>query len=194
MPNWFIGLPAPVGPWSFSLTQGAPKSARLIQPRDLHLTISFLGAVEEKEALEAWKIIQREPPEIYLLRFQSLKTLGRRPDRFGAVAMMASSPELEGWMARVGPAAQRAAGVPVEGRKPRPHVTLLRPQRRASAAERWEIRGWMEAQALDLPLTFDRAALYTWAEPQRLGRGRRRPPTGAHSYRIVREQSASRSQ
>jgi 2'-5' RNA ligase len=54
MPNWFIALPvSPLG-WFERLVPPPPAGFRAFHPDDLHLTIAFLGAVDDATASRGW--------------------------------------------------------------------------------------------------------------------------------------------
>jgi 2'-5' RNA ligase len=67
--------------------------------------------------------------------------------------------------------------VPRDSRPPKPHVTLARPQRRASAEERRQGLAWAARLELGhVQARLDRVALYTWDERRT-----------EHLFRIVAE-------
>ena len=68
-------------------------------------------------------------------------------------------------MALLQPKLLGAAGARPARHPPRPHVTLARPQRRASDAQRARGLAWAAELALPVPtVRLDRVALYTWSD------------------------------
>jgi 2'-5' RNA ligase len=144
-----------------------PPRVRLFTGSDLHVTLGFLGAVEEKRALSAWEQIA----DFTSLRrvagsFTGIAPLGnpRKPSALCALIDRGRKELSEMIVEARGPLL-RAAGVPEDSRPPLPHMTLARIQRRANAAERRAALTW--AKAIDLhAVTFEApsVALYTWSD------------------------------
>ena len=148
------------------LRPAPPPRVRLFATSDLHVTLGFLGAVQESDARKAWDRIG----DFASFRgvkgsFSGVEPLGH-PRKPSALAAMvdAGRDALSEMIAQARDPLLRAAGAPEDNRPPLPHMTLARIQRRASAAERREALRW--AQALDLRgvvFTAAAVALYTWA-------------------------------
>lgn len=168
-PNWFIGLPITDTGWLEALVTGAPPGARVFAPGDLHATVAFLGAVDEATARRAWAVACGDVPRQVEARFGPVEAFGspRRPSAF-ALTFAQGREALADMLKARGGAMRRAAGLEPERRAPRPHVSLVRPTRKATDAQRRAIAAW--ATGLTPPdalLHLDRLALYTWASQRR---------------------------
>jgi len=147
-----------------------PPRVRVFVGADLHCTLGFLGSVAEADARRAWSHIGNlVNSEAVAGSFTEVKPLGkpRRPSALSAMvgdgrvplcAMInhARAPLLE------------AAGAPPDERRPLPHMTLARIQRRASSAEREAALRWAQSLELrDASFVASAVALYTWADDRR---------------------------
>jgi 2'-5' RNA ligase len=168
-PNWFIGLPVPTGGWLAPLLRSAPSSVRPFQPADVHLTVAFFGPVEEPAARRGWDALamHRSPPlEIVL---GGLAPMGnpRRPSALSVVVTEGHGP-LVALIAALREPACRAAGAKQDDRPPLPHITVARPLRNATDAERREAIEWARSRrAVDARVALDRLVLLTWAPDRR---------------------------
>jgi RNA 2',3'-cyclic 3'-phosphodiesterase len=163
-PNWFIGLRISVPGLRERLGAGPP-GVRLIHPDDLHLTLAFLGEVDEAKARAAWAERHRLAPlgPSQRVSFGAVVGLGnpRRPSALSA-HLREGEAELRDAIARVRDAMADAAGAPREQRPPLPHVTIARVQRSASSREHGSAIAW--ARGLNLrsfEALVERVALYT---------------------------------
>jgi len=162
-PNWFIGLPVLPDSWFDGLPE-APPSVRVFAQEDLHITVAFLGPVTGEAADRAFALAPRWPLGPLEVVLGQVEALGRarRPSAFGA--LLREPQAVAGAIAAVRPGMLEAAGGRPDPRFPKPHVTLARPRRRASEAERARARRWAEAIHLGDPrIVLDRLALYTWS-------------------------------
>ena len=144
----------------------APRRVRVFGAGDLHVTLGFLGSVQEAEAREAWKLIG-DFPSFASVRgsFERVKPLGhpRKPSALSAIVENGSD-ALCRMITEARAPLLDAAGAPEDTRPPLPHMTLARVQRRAASAERREALRW--AESIDLrEVSFEATsvALYTWA-------------------------------
>jgi len=125
MPRLFTGLEIPpdVGQSLSSLRGGLP-GARWIDPENYHVTLRFIGDVDDVTAREVASLLGRVRRGAFELRFDDLKSFGgRRPRAIVATlgpaqALVELQAEHERLMQRV--------GLEPEGRKFTPHVTLAR--------------------------------------------------------------------
>lgn len=163
--NWFVGIPVPPGGWTSRIPR-PPPGTRAFDPADLHLTIVFLGPCGEARARAAWDLARWVGPAI-AVRLGAVVPMGD-PRRPGALSALLARGEAEvgAIIARLrGPLAE-AAGMRPDPRPPRPHLTLARIGRRATAEQRAAALRW--AAALDLAaveLSLSGLALYTRAAP-----------------------------
>lgn len=172
MANWFVALPVRAGSW-FSAVVGAPSGVRLFDAEDLHVTIAFLGACGQERARLAWDALAWPLPAT-VVSLGPVVPFGdaRRPSALSAEIVKCQA-ELAAAIGACRNAVLDAAGARREARSPRPHVTLARPARKASADDRARAVAWARGLSLGAPeVTLDRAALYTWS-PERKGDGGR---------------------
>ena len=169
MPNWFIAIPvAPTG-WFEPPVRTPPKGFRSTHPDDLHVTVAFLGPVQETRARAAWEALRWNvgPRSISLGK---PITLGP-PINYSALVITLADRALEQAIARCRDAVCSAAGVLADRRPPLPHVTIARPPKLATAADREAGLTW--ASQLELhthQTTLDTLALYARATDPRDGR------------------------
>jgi 2'-5' RNA ligase len=152
------------------LVPDPPPRVRLFTPSDLHVTLGFLGAVQEKTAQEAWsRVGDFDSFRQVAGSFSGVEPLGnpRKPSALSAIVEDGRAP-LSDMIAEARGPLLAAVGAPVDTRPPLPHMTLGRIQRRASGPERRLALRW--ARDLDLGgVTFraESIALYTWASDRR---------------------------
>lgn len=164
-PSWFIGLVAPVPEAVLAALPPPPPRVRLFHAGDLHLTVAFLGGVEEDAARAAWRLATTHAWSPISATLAAVVPMGppARPSALSA-ELDSGREEARALMAALRDPCRRAAGLLPERRDHRPHITLARPQRRATDAERARAVAW--ARDLDLngaPVVLQALALYTWA-------------------------------
>jgi RNA 2',3'-cyclic 3'-phosphodiesterase len=158
MPRLFTGLeiPAALGQ-SLSLLRGGLPGARWIDAENYHVTLRFIGDVDDEIAQEiAWmlgKVRRRD----FELRLEGLSAFGGRKPR-AIVAAVAPSPSVMELQAEHERLMQRV-GLDPEGRKYTPHVTLARLRDSSSfeVAEYLSARGVFRA----LPFKVSRFVLFS---------------------------------
>jgi 2'-5' RNA ligase len=125
MPRLFTALeiPADVG-GALSMLRGGLPGARWIDPEFYHLTLRFIGDVDDSMAREAAFILGQVQRDAFELRLDGLSSFGgRKPRAIVALAAVNQSLlELQGEHERL----LRRIGLEPEGRKYTPHVTLAR--------------------------------------------------------------------
>ncbi len=144
----------------------APRRVRVFAAPDLHVTLGFLGSVQEAEARAAWSIVE----EAAGLRrvegtFSRVKPLGhpRKPSALSALVDRGVDALTDMTLALRAPLLE-AAGAPPDDRAPLPHMTIARIQRRAQSAERRDALHWAEQIGLEgVTFVAGSLALYTWA-------------------------------
>jgi 2'-5' RNA ligase len=147
--------------------RSAPPRVRVFAISDLHVTLGFLGPVQEPDARKAWGRIDDFPSFRPVTgSFSGVEPLGhpRKPSALAAMVDAGWEP-LSEMIAEAREPLLSTAGAPEDARPPLPHMTLARIQRRARGAERREALRW--AQAIDLSsvaFTASSVALYTWAD------------------------------
>ena len=162
--NWFIGLPVAAGPWLSRLEPPAGLCVRLFAPSDLHLTVAFLGAVSREAAHAAFAQVGSFALAPCEVRLGPLVPLGR-PARASAFSALLSEGRevVEQAISDARAAMFAAAGARPDTRPALAHLTLARPQRRASDLEVRAATEWARGVDLGAPMVrLDRIALYTW--------------------------------
>jgi 2'-5' RNA ligase len=148
MPRLFTGLETP-GDISLrlSLLRGGVSGAKWIEPDDYHLTLSFIGNVDdsvERSLVEELAGVQAPQLAVRLVELRSFG--GDRPRSIVAAA------ELSGGLADLQAANDRAlwrAGVEPERRKFTPHVTLAR----VKGASAYGVAGYLSERSIQ-PIEF----------------------------------------
>jgi len=151
----------------------APPRVRVFGASDLHVTLGFLGSVQEMAAREAWKLIERFPSFRSVTgSFERVKPLGnpRKPSALSAM-VDAGGEALSEMIGEARGPLLAAAEAPPDERPPLPHMTIARIQRRAKGGERREALRW--AESIDVTaasFVASSVALYTWStdRPERL--------------------------
>ena len=174
--NWFIALPVAAGEWFHALT--APPGVRLFGAEDLHLTVAFLGPVDEAHAHAAFALAAGFPLQARRVQLGSVEALGnrRRPSAFSAL-LTEGRVQVEQALGAARDAMWEAAGARPDARPPLAHLTFARPSRRASDHERAQALTWAKQLDLGAPqCQLTRIALYTWSHDR-----------ATALFRIVRE-------
>jgi 2'-5' RNA ligase len=148
MPRLFTGIEVPydVG-LELSMLRGGLPGARWITPENYHVTLRFIGDVDETTAQEidlALSRVRRAPFDLHL---EGVTSFGGRKPR-AVVATVASSQALHDLQAEHERLMQRI-GLEPEGRKYTPHVTLarLRDSSSRDVAEYLATRGLFRTKA-----------------------------------------------
>jgi 2'-5' RNA ligase len=125
MPRLFTGLEIPSAlAQSLAVLRGGLPGARWIDPENYHMTLRFIGDVDDAVAHEVASVLGRVRRRTFELRVEDLKSFGGRKPRavvatLGPVqALMDIQAEHERLMQRV--------GLEPDGRKYTPHITLAR--------------------------------------------------------------------
>jgi RNA 2',3'-cyclic 3'-phosphodiesterase len=125
MPRLFTGIEIPSGvAQSLSTLRGGLPGARWVDPENYHLTLRFIGDIDDSLAHEVASLLGRVRRSPFELRVEDLASFGGRKPRAVVAtlrpekALMELQAEHERLMQRV--------GLEPEGRKYLPHVTLAR--------------------------------------------------------------------
>lgn len=164
MANWFIGLPVDPGMW-FAELPAPPRGVRLFHPEDLHVTVAFLGSVDEAAARRAFERARDFPRGALAISLGAVVPMGRpsRPSALSAL-LAAGTAEMSAAIGSVRDEMAALAGAPRDERPVRPHVTLARTRRDAPRQEREEAVAWASALNLGQPwVRVTSLGLYTWA-------------------------------
>ena len=125
MPRLFVGLEIPqdVGD-ALSLLRGGLPGARWIDPENYHITLRFIGDIDDRLANEIASLLDGVRRRSFEVRFGNLMSFGGRKPRaiVAAVEPVQALVELHGELERM----MQRLGLEPEGRKFIPHVTLAR--------------------------------------------------------------------
>lgn len=166
MPRLFTGLEIPSDVCqSLSTLRGGLPGARWIDPENYHVTLRFIGDVDDVVAHEIASMLGRVRRQAFELRIEDLKSFGgRKPRQIVATlgpaqALMELQAEHERLMQRV--------GLEPEGRKYTPHVTLAR-LREASSSQ---VAEYLSTRALFRPLPFRASRFVLFSSRASVGGG-----------------------
>jgi 2'-5' RNA ligase len=149
MPRIFTGLEVPHEiALSLSMLRGGLQGARWIDPEYYHLTLRFIGDVDDVTAHEVASLLGRVRRQALELRFAELSAFGGRHPR-AIVATLAQTPALMQLQAEHERLMQRV-GLEPEGRKFTPHVTLARLRDVSSR----QVAEYLSTRAMIAPLPF----------------------------------------
>lgn len=139
MPRLFTALTLPddVRGWLTTL-RGGLKGARWIDPANYHVTLRFIGDVDERTADEAADALGRIEREPLTIRLSGLDSFGSKRQPHAVWARVVPTPALTELQAEQERILQRI-GLPAEPRRFTPHVTLARLKGASSA----EVAGWL---------------------------------------------------
>ena len=148
MPRLFTGveIPSDVGQ-ALGMLRGGLPGARWVDPENYHLTLRFIGDVDEVVAHEVASLLGRVKREAFELHLEGLTSFGGRKPR-AVVASVAQERALLDVQAEHERLMQRI-GLEPEGRKYMPHVTLarLRDASNRAVAEYLAARGYFRTAA-----------------------------------------------
>ena len=148
MPRLFTGveIPSEVGQ-SLAMLRGGLPGARWITPDNYHLTLRFIGDVDDLIAHEVASMLGRVKRGAFDLHFEGLTSFGGRKPRavVAAVAPAQALLEVQSEHERL----MQRIGLEPEGRKYTPHVTLarLRDSSTRDVAEFLAARGYFRTAA-----------------------------------------------
>ncbi len=125
MPRLFtaVEIPPEIGQTLSGLRGGLP-GARWIDPENYHLTLRFIGDIDDAMARDIESLLGAVQQAPFDLQFDGLQSFGGRRPRT-VVATAAATPPLTELQAEHERLMQRV-GLTPEGRKYTPHVTLAR--------------------------------------------------------------------
>ncbi len=146
----FVGLelPDPVKGAIENLRGGLP-DARWIEPANLHLTLRFIGEVDEAESEDLTQVLGQVSSPSFEMSFSGIDCFHSRRRVRAVWTAAQAGPELDGLRARVESVLVRA-GLDPEGRKFTPHVTLARLRQTPIA----KVRPYLEMNAAFRSVSF----------------------------------------
>jgi RNA 2',3'-cyclic 3'-phosphodiesterase len=141
MPRLFIGLEIPASvAQSLAMMRGGLPGARWIAPENYHLTLRFIGDIDDALAREIAGMLGRVQRGSFELRLDGLSSFGGRKPRavVAAATQVAALMELQAEQERL----LQRLGLEPEGRKYTPHVTLARLRDSSS----WQVADYLAAR------------------------------------------------
>jgi 2'-5' RNA ligase len=148
MPRLFTGveIPTDIGQ-ALSMLRGGLPGARWIDPENYHLTLRFIGDVDDVIAHEVADMLARIKRGVFDLHMEGLTSFGGRKPR-AVVAQVSPAQALLDVQAEQERMMQRM-GLEPEGRKFTPHVTLarLRDSSSRQVAEYLAVRGYFRTSS-----------------------------------------------
>ena len=125
MPRLFTGLQVPQDiAFELNLMQGGVRGARWIDPADYHITLRFIGDIDERLASDIQLSLESVSAEPFTISLKGVGSFGGN-DPHTLYIGVAESPELRRLQA-THERLCKMAGLPPDGRKFTPHVTLAR--------------------------------------------------------------------
>src|SRR6266700_7978674 len=158
MPRLFTALEIPREiAFSLSMLRGGLPGARWIDPENYHLTLRFIGDVDDVVAHEVASMLGKVRRTEFELRFDALSSFGGRRPR-ALVASLVQTQALMDLRAEHERLMQRV-GLDAEGRKYTPHVTLARLRESSSR----QVADYLSARVLFglLPFRVSRFVLFS---------------------------------
>ena len=150
MPRLFTGLeiPEPLGR-DLALLRGGLFGARWIDEEDYHLTLRFIGDIDDALAEEVWQVLGQIRRRSFTVTLDGLDVFGGDKPRM-LIARAKADPalvELQAEQERL----LRRIGLAPEPRKFRPHVTLarLKSVSETAAADYLASRGYFPSRAFE---------------------------------------------
>jgi len=125
MPRLFTGIEIPSGiAEALNMLRGGLPGARWIDRENFHITLRFLGDIDDRAANDAASILADIRKPAFDLHFEGLNAFGGRKPRsvYAAVAADTALSDLQAEQERL----MRRIGLEPETRKFTPHVTLAR--------------------------------------------------------------------
>ena len=169
-PNWFVGLHVPTDGWFAPLVADAPDHLRVFHPDDVHLTVAFLGGCGEDAAMAAWaRADLSDGMPAFDATLDTMRPMGypRRPSAL-SLTLSDGHDEAVAIMRGLRDPMVAAAGRPPETREPLPHITVARPARNCSPAERKAAVVWAKDKpSLQAAVRIETLSLYTWSDDRR---------------------------
>ena len=166
MPRIFTGLEIPADvALQLSMLRGGLPGARWIDPENYHVTLRFIGDVDDVVAHEVASMLGQVRRTEFELRFDSLSSFGGRRPR-ALVATLAQTQALMDLQAEHERLMQRV-GLDAEGRKFTPHVTLARLRETSSR----QVADYLSARAPLGALAFTVARFVVFSSRASVGGG-----------------------
>ena len=166
MPRLFTGLEIPrhVAD-SLSMMRGGLPGARWLDPENYHLTLRFIGDIDDALARDIAGLLGRVQRRPFELRLDGLTSFGGRKPRAVVASITAVAPLLE-LQAEQERLLQRL-GLEPEGRKYIPHVTLARLRDTSS----WQVADYLSARGHFRSAAFEASRFVLFSSRSSVGGG-----------------------
>ncbi|HZR60244.1 MAG TPA: RNA 2',3'-cyclic phosphodiesterase [Xanthobacteraceae bacterium] len=151
MPRLFTGIeiPASIGQ-SLGMMRGGLPGARWIDPENYHLTLRFIGDIDDALARDVAGLLGRVRRGVFDMHFDGLSSFGGKKPRavVAAAAPVTALMELQAEQERL----LQRLGLEAEGRKYTPHVTLARLRESSSrqVADYLAARGYFRSSSFQV--------------------------------------------
>jgi 2'-5' RNA ligase len=166
MPRLFTGLEIPRGiAQSLAMLRGGLPGARWIDPENYHLTLRFIGDIDDALARDIAGLLGRVQRAPFELRLDGLASFGGRKPRAVVAAATPVAPliELQAEHERL----LQRLGLDPEGRKYTPHVTLARLRESSSR----QVADYLTARAHYRSSSFDVSRFVLFSSRSSVGGG-----------------------
>jgi 2'-5' RNA ligase len=166
MPRLFTALEIPRHvAESLSMMRGGLPGARWIDPENYHLTLRFIGDIDDALARDIAGLLGRVQRRPFELRLDGLSSFGGRKPR-ALVASVTAVPQLLELQAEHERLLQRL-GLEPEGRKYIPHVTLARLRDTSS----WQVADYLSARGHFRSASFEVSRFVLFSSRSSVGGG-----------------------
>jgi 2'-5' RNA ligase len=166
MPRLFTALEIPRHvAESLSMMRGGLPGARWIDPKNYHLTLRFIGDIDDALARDIAGLLGRVQRRPFELRLDGLSSFGGRKPRALVASATAVTPLLE-LQAEQERLLQRL-GLEPEGRKYIPHVTLARLRDTSS----WQVADYLSARGHFRSASFEVSRFVLFSSRSSVGGG-----------------------
>ena len=150
---------------SLAMMRGGLPGARWIDPENYHLTLRFIGDIDDALARDIAGLLGRVQRRPFELRLDGLSSFGGRKPRALVASVPAPTPLLE-LQAEQERLLQRL-GLEPEGRKYIPHVTLARLRDTSS----WQVADYLSARGHFRSATFEVSRFVLFSSRSSVGGG-----------------------
>jgi 2'-5' RNA ligase len=166
MPRLFTGLEVPPSvAQSLSMMRGGLPGARWVDPQNYHLTLRFIGDIDDALAHEIAGMLGRVRRVAFEMRLDGLTSFGGRKPRalVASAAPIAPLMELQAEHERL----LQRLGLDPEGRKYTPHVTLARLRESSS----WQVADYLSARGHYRSMSFEVSRFVLFSSRASVGGG-----------------------
>ncbi len=170
--NWFVGVPIHEATWFDARFDPPAPDLWRVNPHDLHMTVAFLGPVRERQARDAFTRASLWTRGSFSVSLGEIIALGN-PRKYSALCALFSEGNARAiqFIETLRTPMLEAARVAPDSRDILPHITVMRPKRRAPRPQRQAGLEWARSLSLvDESILIDKLALYTWREDRSVRR------------------------